>query len=223
VRGELNVLPDDSQFPAPAFPASLLVQGNTNLQGDAAVIGNMTVGGNITVGGGGDVLQDYILSPNFNLALPINYGNILFPGSTVNDYGNFTTFLDFSDVGGAAFAAFLFQKTTIQVTASYLLASTDTNNNVISNFYFKGCTQADINAGFPFGTNSFRSLKQGLFLPPSIGDSFITGTQLCYMRQGTNYRATDTHLVIFYQNTAAGRTFAVCFNGNNTVNFLGMF
>jgi hypothetical protein len=220
VKGGLAIVTDDSLQPfGPTFPATLNVDGDTGITGNLNVTGTITCQGNIRVG---DALEDYIQAPNFNLVLPIFFPTQLFPVN-INQYGNTVFAIDFNSVGGAAFAALLYQKTTVQVTASYLIGNTDTNNNVISNFFFKGCSQAELDAGFPYGTNTFRNLGQNIFVPPSVGDSFVTGTQYAYLRQGTHYRATDRYFICFYQIQTGGRTFAFVNNGNNILSILGMF
>jgi hypothetical protein len=220
VKGGLAIVADDSQLPnGPTYPAILNVDGDTSITGNMNVAGTLSCQGNIRVG---DELTDYIQAPNFNLVLPTFCPAQLF-SQNINNYGNTAVAIDFAVVGGAAFAALLFQKTNIQLTASYLIGNTDTENNVISNFYFKGCSQADLDAGQPWGTNTFRNLGQNIFVPPSVGDAFVSGTQIAILTQNTHYRTTDRYIICFYQIFTGGRTFAFVNNGNNILSILGMF
>jgi hypothetical protein len=192
------------------------IGGLITANSDLAVTGQIACAGNIIVG---DALTDFVQSPNFNIIAPFFASYDLFIND-VNDYGDILQAVNFSSTPAAA--ALLFGKQQIQLTVSYLLGSSDVNNDTRGTFQFKGCSLEEFNQGFPFGSLPFNTLVQPIFIPRSVGDAFVCGTQMVYLRKGIQYRSTDTVFIIRW-TSSGGRLVARVNNGNNMLGILGMF
>jgi len=200
---------DECQFNT----ASFQVTNTSNAYIDTASISTLTVSTIITSGGGTTVFQNLTVNGNLTIQgfVAIPQANIF--ATPISAYGNISRSINLG-VGLNP----LFAKSLIRCDISFLLGSGDTNNSTTGYFALKGGNSPT----FPFSaTNTFYA-NTNIFIPPSPGDAFITGTQTCFLQQGVHYQATDQYLGIawiwFSGKLIAGSGF-----GANLICFQGMF
>jgi hypothetical protein len=199
---------DECQFNTASFQAT----NTSNAIIDTASISTLTVQTIITSGGGTNVFQNLTVTGNLTLGGFVSLPQANIFATPISAYGTISRSINLGTPNP------LFAKSLIRCDISFLLGSGDTNASTTGYFALKGGNSPT----FPFSaTNTFNS-NTNIFIPPSPGDAFITGTQTCFLQQGVHYQATDQYIGIawiwFSGKLIAGSGF-----GANLICFQGMF